>query len=169
MNVLIISDSHGLEEELFQIKQKYGMSVDYMIHCGDSELPFDHEAIDGFTVVRGNCDLDQNLPNDRLLDFTTSKIFATHGHLYNVKMTLMNLHYRAEELGANIVCFGHSHLAGSEKIDQTVFINPGSIHLPRGRRDKTYCILELHTTELNVIFYNHKHDQVLELCRTYKL
>lgn len=38
MNVLIISDSHGLEEELQTIAKRHEAEVDLMIHCGDSEL-----------------------------------------------------------------------------------------------------------------------------------
>lgn len=45
MNVLIISDSHGLEEELQTIAKRHEAEVDLMIHCGDSELETRHPAL----------------------------------------------------------------------------------------------------------------------------
>ncbi|UTW68917.1 metallophosphoesterase family protein [Anaerobacillus sp. HL2] len=39
MKVLIISDSHGLKEELFELLNRYEKEVDAIVHCGDSELP----------------------------------------------------------------------------------------------------------------------------------
>ena len=56
---------------------------------------------------------------------------VTHGHLFNVKSGLMKLRYKALEQNANIVCFGHSHILGIEKVDDILFINPGSIRFPR--------------------------------------
>lgn len=149
MKVLIVSDSHGLTKELIELKKKYGPEVDEMIHCGDSELDALSEAMAEYIVVRGNCDFDSNFRNDQLVSIKSKGIgkdlvfYVTHGHLYNVKMSLMNLKYRAEEVGAHIVCFGHSHIAGAELIDNILFINPGSIRLPRLRKEKTYAILEV--------------------------
>ncbi len=52
MNVLIISDSHGLEEELQTIAKRHEAEVDLMIHCGDSELETGHPALDSYEVVK---------------------------------------------------------------------------------------------------------------------
>lgn len=149
MKVLIVSDSHGLTKELIELKKKYQTEVEAMIHCGDSELDADDEAMADYIAVRGNCDFDSSFQNDQLVSIKNKGIgegiafYVTHGHLYNVKMSLMNLRYRAEEVGANVVCFGHSHIAGAELIDNILFINPGSIRLPRLRKEKTYAILEV--------------------------
>ncbi|MFD1735987.1 metallophosphoesterase family protein [Bacillus salitolerans] len=168
MKVLLISDSHGLENELRQVAEAYTGKVDLMIHCGDSELPAVHEVLENFLVVKGNCDL-ENFPEDLLEEAGEFKLYATHGHLYNVKMSLANISYRADEVGANIVCFGHSHLAGSELIDGILMINPGSFRLPRGRKERTYCILELINRNVSVIFYDHEHEKIEQLCYTYTL
>jgi uncharacterized protein len=141
--ILIVSDSHGSTELLNEIKEKHASEVDQMIHCGDSELSEDNESISGFTAVKGNCDFYGNFPEEALVEVDGYKILVVHGHLYSVKSSLLSLSYRAEETGANIVCFGHSHLLGAEKIQEVLFINPGSIMLPRGRRERTYVILEL--------------------------
>ncbi|HHY72796.1 MAG TPA: metallophosphoesterase [Bacillus bacterium] len=143
MKVLIVSDSHGLEKELVALKNKYSSEVDAMIHCGDSELSFASNEIADYIAVKGNCDYDRNFLNDQLVSINEVPFYITHGHLYNVKMSLLNLRYRAEEVGAKIVCFGHSHIAGAELIDDILFINPGSIYLPRARKEKTYAILEV--------------------------
>lgn len=37
MKILICSDSHGLTDELIELKKRHG-DMDYYIHCGDSEL-----------------------------------------------------------------------------------------------------------------------------------
>ncbi|EKN67426.1 metallophosphoesterase [Schinkia azotoformans] len=145
MKVLIVSDSHGLTKDLIELKKKYRTEVETMIHCGDSELDAHSEAMSSYIAVRGNCDFDSNYANEQLVSIKSNGLafYVTHGHLYNVKMSLMNLRYRAEEVGANVVCFGHSHIAGAELIDNMLFINPGSIILPRLRKEKTYAILEV--------------------------
>ncbi|GAA0483690.1 metallophosphoesterase [Salinibacillus aidingensis] len=130
--VIITSDSHGLTEELNVIKERHQHEADAFVHCGDSELDYHSEEMSSFYKVRGNCDFDQNYPEDTQLSVDGQKIFVTHGHLYQVKTSLMPLSYRAEETGSNIACFGHSHLAGAEKVKDTLFINPGSIREPRG-------------------------------------
>jgi putative phosphoesterase len=169
MKILIISDSHGLEDELSQINQLYENDVQLMVHCGDSELSYDHSALNGYEVVKGNCDFDKRFPNEVVFEINGQRLFATHGHLYNVKMSLMNITYRAEEVGASIICFGHSHLAGSELIEGRLLINPGSIRQPRERKEPTYCIVEVYNNIVNVVFYNREHAKLNDLCHTYTL
>ncbi|AGT33001.1 metallophosphatase [Geobacillus genomosp. 3] len=143
MKAVIVSDSHGLTDELAQIVMRHRHEVNLFIHCGDSELPAEADAIAPFAVVRGNCDWTAAFPDERIEEADGVRLFVTHGHLYGVKTSLLRLYYRAKEAGANIVCFGHSHLAGAEQIDDVLFINPGSIALPRGRKEKTYAVLEM--------------------------
>lgn len=139
--VLIMSDSHGLSNEVTQIKDRHKNEVDHLIHCGDSELGMDSIELDSFLKVGGNTDFDVSFPDEEELSADGLTFFVTHGHLHQVKSTLMPLSYRAEELGAQVICFGHTHIAGVENIDKKLFINPGSIRLPRGREEKTYAII----------------------------
>lgn len=141
MELIILSDSHGLTEELAIIKNRH-QGVNAFIHCGDSELDANSPFLQGMYVVRGNCDYDKNLPLEHIIDLDSERIYVTHGHLNQVKQTLMPLTYKAQEVNATICCFGHSHLLGVEKINQCLFINPGSIRLPRGRNEKTYIYLQ---------------------------
>ncbi|MRG88370.1 metallophosphoesterase [Salinibacillus xinjiangensis] len=156
--VIITSDTHGLEKELKMIKERHQDEASAFIHCGDSELDFDSEPMKGFEKVRGNCDFDPKYPEENQVTVEGVPFFITHGHLFQVKMNLMPLSYRADEVGAKIVCFGHSHLAGAEKVGEKLFINPGSVRQPRGGvagRTPTYVRLAFEgKQELQVEFVN---------------
>ncbi|MCA0982559.1 metallophosphoesterase [Halobacillus yeomjeoni] len=140
--VLIMSDSHGLKEEVLDIKKRHEHEVDAMIHCGDSELPLESEELAGFYYAKGNCDFEPGMENEQVFNVGGVTFLVVHGHLHQVKSTLMPLSYRAEEVGAQIACFGHSHIVGAEKVSGKLFINPGSSRLPRDREEPTYAILE---------------------------
>lgn len=73
MNVLIISDSHGLEEELQTIAKRHEADVDLMIHCGDSELETGHPALEPYSVVKGNCDFIGDFKDELLLTAGSKK------------------------------------------------------------------------------------------------
>ncbi|MCU9594652.1 metallophosphoesterase [Caldibacillus thermolactis] len=159
MKILICSDSHGLTDELIELKKRHG-DMDYYIHCGDSELTGDHPALDGYRVVKGNCDFGSDFPEQLMLRAEDHTILVTHGHRYQVKSNLINLRYKALEENANIVCFGHSHMLGFEMVDDILFINPGSLRLPRGRSEKTYIILEIVGKKKILHVYDVNHNQL---------
>lgn len=161
--VLVISDSHGLTNELIRIKEKHKDEVDLLLHCGDSELSAIDPALDGFIVVRGNCDFDEKFPEDSVQTVGDTNIMITHGHRYQVKSTLTSLSYRAQELDAKIVCFGHSHILGAEMLNGILFLNPGSIRLPRQRKEKTYCIIELIDDKIILYVYDINLGLLTEL------
>jgi uncharacterized protein len=165
--LLIISDSHGLTNELIEIKNRHQNTVDAMVHCGDSELPYDAHEISDFIRVKGNCDFDSNYLDEITEEVKGNKIYATHGHLYNVKMSLMAIQYKAEEVQAKIACFGHSHVAGSFQENNIVFINPGSIFLPRRRSERTYVIAEIEKETITVRFFDVTGSEVKELASHY--
>ena len=170
MKILIVSDSHGDRQALLNLKEKYEHEVDAMIHCGDSELQHDDPVLKNFIYVKGNCDYDTHFSNESVRDLGGYRFFITHGHLYNVRMTLQNLSYKAEEVGANIVLFGHTHYVGSELGDDKVlYVNPGSILLPRGRKEKTYAILELKDKEVDVQIYDHEGHYLKDLSASYQM
>ncbi|MBP2240634.1 putative phosphoesterase [Cytobacillus eiseniae] len=169
MSILIVSDSHGLTDELQEIKKRHAHEVQMMIHCGDSELQANHDALANFFVVQGNCDRAGTFPEEWIEEVSGLKLFVTHGHRFSVKSTLMNLSYRASEVEADIVCFGHSHLLGAEMIDGILFINPGSIRLPRGRTEKTYMRLEVVEKEINLYVYDFDQGKLDELTQVFPL
>ena len=167
--VLIISDSHGLTKELEIIRERHLSEVDLMIHCGDSELMPTDKSISGYLIVMGNCDFGAEYPLETTTEVAGRKFFITHGHRYSVKSTLMNLKYKAEEVHADIVCFGHSHVLGAEVVGGTLFINPGSIRLPRERLEKTYVILDLQSDKINMSVFDSSGRELTKLAQEFTL
>lgn len=164
--VLIISDSHGLRDEIAMIKERHSTAT--MIHCGDSELPQDASELTGFLKVAGNCDMDNRYDDEKLQHIEGWNFFITHGHLNRVKSSLLSLTYRASEVGADVTCFGHTHIAGAEKIDDKLYINPGSIRLPKGQHGKTYAVITFPSeNEIKVVFYKLNGEIVNDLTYHY--
>lgn len=166
--ILIVSDSHGLTKELEILRERHVQEVDLMIHCGDSQLMPDEKPISGYLTVMGNCDFG-GYPLETVTEIGDRKIFITHGHKYSVKTSLMNLKYKAQEFNANIVCFGHSHVIGAEVIDGILFLNPGSIRLPRERFEKTYMILDLIDDRIKLSVFELNGRELADLAREFVL
>ncbi|ETI67854.1 metallophosphoesterase family protein [Neobacillus vireti] len=167
--VLVVSDSHGLTKELEVLKERHKGEVELMIHCGDSELSPDDKAISEYLTVLGNCDFGGGYPLETTSEVAGRKFLVTHGHRYSVKSSLMNLNYKAKEVKADIVCFGHSHVLGAEVIDGILFLNPGSIRLPRGRLEKTYVILDLLEEKIILSVFEANGREISELAREFVL
>lgn len=159
--VLVLSDSHSLTNRIDEIANRH--EVDKKIHCGDSELANNSPHLEDFIVVRGNCDWDQTFAEEEIIEIDGLRIFVTHGHLFGVKSSLLQLQYRAQEVEADIVLFGHSHVAYCDQHEDQLFINPGSIRRPRMWNTPTYCIIswENHET-IHVHFYDVKGSVIEE-------
>lgn len=168
MRILIMSDNHGDERVLTQVIERE--TADHVIHCGDFCVV--HTALPEqgrMTVVRGNCDF-ADVPDDLVWEGGGLRYFVTHGHRYQVKSSLMKLSYRAQEVDADIVCFGHSHLPYCAEHDGMLFINPGSLVEPRGVSEPTYAVLETEETgQVQVRFYTPTGSARLEWGGTYSL
>lgn len=170
MKVLICSDSHGLTEELEQVIRRHQHEVEAIIHCGDSELPkktFSHYK--NLFIVGGNCDYDPEYEDEILTSVSGVNVFVVHGHLHNVKNSAVNLSYRGEELGAKLVCYGHTHIAISFFENGVLYVNPGSLKLPRKRIERSYTIVEYKEDDIIVIYYDHLGNEITDLKCTYKL
>jgi len=164
--VLIVSDSHGYTKELQVLRERHIDEVDLMIHCGDSQLTPEDSYILGFLTVMGNCDFD-GFPLETISEVSGRRIFVTHGHKYSVKTSLINLKYKAEEVNADIVCFGHSHVLGAEMTGGKLFLNPGSIRMPRERVEKTYIILELLDDIIKLKVFDLSGRELTKLARQF--
>ena len=126
--IVVFSDSHydNIPERLKSVANE----ADFVFFCGDGvarlgDLLF-HK---GLVAVKGNCD-DAPFPREQVIDIEGVKCLITHGDLYGVKSDLLPLYYRARELGCRLVCYGHTHYAKMEKVEDITFINPGAIHSP---------------------------------------
>lgn len=139
--ILVVSDSHHKTDALKKVLARH-LDVDYIFHCGDFSkdgLLEDEKCI----MVKGNCDY-HDLPSEQLVKINDYfKIFITHGHLYNVKSGLGNLYFKALEVGANVVCFGHSHIPTLFKEDNIYFFNPGSVFANSVQRGSTYGMIKI--------------------------
>ncbi|MBQ0141102.1 MAG: metallophosphoesterase [Kurthia sp.] len=153
MKIVVLSDTHGDATIIDQV-YKQEQDADAFFHCGDSELAFEDAHFHHMNRVKGNCDFDNQFSEDIITEVGNRRIFMTHGHLYNIKMTLATLDYKAQETGADIVLFGHSHLLGAEQVGNALFLNPGSLLLPRGGNPKSYATIEWsdESDKLTVIF-----------------
>ncbi|RDW21643.1 metallophosphoesterase family protein [Oceanobacillus chungangensis] len=166
--VLIMSDSHGLTDEITMIKERH--EVEYFIHCGDSELDADAIALKDFYTVKGNCDVDPRYEEELIIKIDNLTYYVSHGHLLGVKTDLTGLSIRAKEAGANVICFGHTHLAGTLLKDHQLFINPGSIRMPRRRQEKTYAVMEWdRTDDIKIRFYELDGSEVSDLANQVSL
>ena len=152
VELVIVSDSHGQSDRLVAIKQRHP-NAEHFIHCGDSMLPFHHEALTGYRVVRGNCDGERAFLQDEVITLSDKRtLFFTHGHYYQVNMQMHRLYYRAKELNAQIVCYGHTHCIAAEVVDNVLMMNPGSIESPRNTNVPTYTLLQLTDDEACIHF-----------------
>lgn len=133
MKILTVSDSHGRIDTIRAVYEKV-KPVDLFLHMGDVEG--DEEEIASFIpcrkeYVRGNCDYFSREPDERIVRAFGKKILMTHGHRYHVHRGPDTLRYKAAECEADIVLFGHTHVPEITYLDGRLFMNPGSISLPR--------------------------------------
>lgn len=147
MRVLIVSDTHGHEENLKKVLEKIG-TPDCMLHLGDSECGEDgirRLANCPMHLVAGNCDFFCDLPRTKIVEICGQKILLTHGHYYYVSAQLRDLKAAARSNGCSIAMFGHTH---KPVIDQSepglTILNPGSLSFPRQEgRCPSYIIMNI--------------------------
>lgn len=134
MKIAVISDTHGYVEHCIDALNKID-DIDLIIHLGDysRDVKAIRKAFDTTIInVKGNCDpYDYETPDDNIIEIKGKKIFLTHGDLYRVKYGLNDIYYKAKELNADVVLFGHSHTSTMVEHEGILFFNPGSPSLPR--------------------------------------
>ena len=147
MKVLIVSDTHGREQNLAEALEQTG-PIDQLIHLGDVEGGAEHiRELAGdapAAIIAGNNDFFCDLPNERIFTLGGHRIFMTHGHGYFVHSGTLYLKREARKKGADIVMFGHTHKPYVEEDNELLVLNPGSLSLPRqeGHRP-TYIVMEI--------------------------
>ncbi len=147
MKIFVVSDTHGSTRDF--INQINNMDKpELIIHLGD--YVEDGEKIEESTgietiIVKGNGDYFHPKYNEEeILDIKEKTLFLTHGHTYGVRYGIDRLLYKAEEIGADLVLFGHTHNPIVFEEKGIIFINPGSASFPRGfNRSKTFGIIYL--------------------------
>lgn len=132
MKILVLSDSHGVLS--FMQRCVESLQPDAVIHLGDMVRDADNlaEQYPGlrFYQVAGNCDscrVPPDYPEVRLENFAGVRVFMTHGHRHGVKTFLSKLIADGQQCGANVILYGHTHVADCRRIeDGTWVMNPGS-------------------------------------------
>lgn len=126
--LLILSDSHGTMRHMRLAVQRF--HPDAIFHLGDHTADADalaREIGQPVLTVRGNCDYaDFDRAETWECDFEGVRIFAAHGHRFNVKMGLLRFRYAAIERGAQLALFGHTHQPYCQQYDGLWLLNPGA-------------------------------------------
>ena len=162
MRLMIVSDIHGdLDSASLVLKAFNDEGCDRILLLGDilyhgprNDLPSGYapkEVIsllnplkDKILCVRGNCDTEVDqmvldfpvLADYSYIVFDGVDIFATHGHNYNAD--------NCKNLGeGTVLLHGHTHVPAVVPFgNKNVYINPGSVSIPKENSPKSYIIYE---------------------------
>lgn len=156
MRVGVFSDSHGDHEALDELLERMGV-LDAACFLGDVARDAEHlrERLEAMPnqpplyAVRGNNDYYSTctLPWELLIELGGVRIYMTHGHQL---VSLMNLAYKAQECGAQVALFGHTHQALCETAQGVLLLNPGSAgNFCRGGRARA-SVLEINKGRCSV-------------------
>ncbi len=166
MKWLIASDIHGSAhycEKLLDAFRTEGadrllLLGDILYHGPRNNLPTEYEpkAVismlnsikDSILCVRGNCDCEVD---QMVLDFPimaeyavicvgNRMMLATHGHNFNCE-NLPPLHK------GDILLHGHTHIPMCKDMGEYIYLNPGSVSIPKENSGHSYMTLEGNTFE----------------------
>lgn len=144
MRILIISDSHGNTEDLLYVVKNVDYDKIFFLGDGIKDI-LTIEGLDRskLLLVKGNNDISNIVPDFIVEEIEGKKFFITHGHLYNVKYGIKKLVEVAQSYGADVIVYGHTHIALQTKIQNKIIcINPGSIG--RGKLSQnTFAIVDI--------------------------
>ncbi len=161
MKLMIASDIHGsayycrkLMESYYNEKpDKLLLLGDILYHGPRNDLPEEYapkEVIkmlnginDNILCVRGNCDTEVD---QMVLDFEVLAeyaylyidgftFFATHGHKFSEKNPPKLKH-------GDILLNGHTHVPKFEKYENFIYLNCGSVSIPKENSPHSYMIFE---------------------------
>ncbi len=161
MKLMIASDIHGsayycrklLEAREKEQPQKLLLLGDLLYHGPRNDLPREYapkqviamlnEIKDELLCVRGNCEAEVD---QMVLDFPVladycilyeedRMIFATHGHIYHEN------HVPPLKKG-DILLNGHTHIPKCAEHENYIYLNPGSVSIPKEGSAHSYMILE---------------------------
>lgn len=175
MNYMFISDIHGTKTNLDLIKEKYKEhNCNKLVVLGDlyyigprnkmqNEYDIDyvkeflHSFGNDLICVRGNCDSDVDIMvsdfpiiNDLgLILYKNKEIYITHGHIYNEN------NWNKDN---TILIYGHLHTPFIKEKENNIYINPGSISLPKDDNGPSYLLLK--NDKFTV--YNIKNEVIFE-------
>jgi len=117
-----------------------------LIHAGDTsgdEREIERAAGCATKIVLGNNDYSGSLKYEEIFEVDSHRVLLTHGHREGVYQGPDRLIYKAAEMGADIVVYGHTHVPSVEyDEDLNVWaVNPGSLTYPRQEGHKPSFII----------------------------
>ena len=128
MKIIVFSDSH---RELSHMRDVIRLeNPDYVFHLGDHDS--DAEQISRefqllpVAMVRGNCDGWSDTSVTLTLAVGGIRFFLCHGHTLGVKSGYLRAIYAAREQKADVLLFGHTHIAERDESNGLKLLNPGS-------------------------------------------
>lgn len=151
MKLGVVSDTHRMKGNMDKVIP-YLKQCDMIIHAGDNfiDSKYLHTMTNiGVMAVKGNCDFD-NVEEELVFEVANKNIFLCHGDRYCVKYGLDEIEKKAKSVEADIVIFGHTHTPLCEEKDSILYINPGSVSLPRDVNYKSFVILEIENNNIKV-------------------
>ena len=167
MKWMISSDLHGSAyycRKMLEAFEREGadrlfLLGDLLYHGPRNDLPREYapkEVIpllngkkEKLLCVRGNCDAEVDqmvlefpvLADYAVLPVGRRLIYATHGHIYHVK----NLPPLAP---GDVLLHGHTHVPAWTEFGQgNLYLNPGSVSIPKENSPHSYMILEGNTMQ----------------------
>ena len=167
MKWMIASDLHGSAyycRKMLEAFEREGadrlfLLGDLLYHGPRNDLPREYapkEVIpllngkrENLLCVRGNCDAEVDqmvlefpvLADYAVLPVGRRLIYATHGHIYHVK----NLPPLAP---GDVLLHGHTHVPAWTEFGQgNLYLNPGSVSIPKENSPHSYMILEGNTMQ----------------------
>ena len=161
MKLMIASDIHGsalycekmLERYKAEQPDKLILLGDILYHGPRNDLPDGYrpkkvismlnEIKHDILCVRGNCDCEVDqmvlefpiLADYRLLYRYDRMIYITHGHVHN----LSNMPMIGEK---DILLHGHTHVPSLQTGDKCIYLNPGSVSIPKENSPHSYMIMD---------------------------
>ncbi|MBQ7355195.1 MAG: YfcE family phosphodiesterase [Clostridia bacterium] len=148
MKLIVFSDSHGVNYGMMEAMTLHP-NADCYLHLGDGAPEF-VSLCQGrglpWAAVRGNCDFACDLPVELTLNFGGFTFYLTHGHICGAKSSTAGLRSRGREADADVILFGHTHIAHSEyESDSThpyYLFNPGAVGRSYGAKP-SYGVIEI--------------------------
>lgn len=167
MKWMIASDLHGSYFYASQMQQAFEREqADRLLLLGDllyhgprndlpegyapkQVMPLLNGMKDRLLCVRGNCDAEVDqmvlefpvLADYAVLPVGRRLIYATHGHIYHVK----NLPPLAP---GDVLLHGHTHVPAWTEFGQgNLYLNPGSVSIPKENSPHSYMTLEENTMQ----------------------
>lgn len=158
MRAVVFSDSHGNYDVLEKIMEMRKDDTELFIHLGDGEKEAELLSYvypeKKLIFVAGNCDFGSDKKDYDIIKFCGKWIFLTHGARFGVKSSLDALKEEGAKFGADMILYGHTHIAYTGYENGVYIMNPGSCKRPRegnpsyGIIDITEVGIHIHTVEI---------------------